>query len=471
MILRSTLVVSGFAACLCANAQFRIVGVPTNHIQRVTPDFVAPVDAEGRLIGPWIAVEEQALSTPNYAVAFDSMNTNPSNQQTYSGFYGPDAGPSRFTGNYKNYRWLNDASLPTSRLGKLVRRLRVGMTWNPLGTDPFTGSLNCYTMVRFTGPVSQSDNGPALGAPLAGIVMLRLNLAAGIYEIDANLAGTGLGLPTPASNPCGYEVQVGTYSAPTNSFVPLNSTTNTVQPLLSNMVAPGEPQFPGTNPSGSNAFMWADEATPGFPGQNRPNNAYEDFTLTGGSSFPYSERFSYDYTLDNAGYLQSAFGSFVDLAGKQISGTVTFSSLADPLTTAPTTVTLEVRNGAGDTLVMAQEVPLAANGAFTIDAPMDNAAATYTLFLKKDTWLGKLSPSFTTTAANTVVNLVLVNGDVNGDNEVGPADFTILSGAFGNLLGDPGYLAAADLNRDEEVGPADFTILSASFGLEGDPTL
>lgn len=62
----------------------------------------------------------------------------------------------------------------------------------------------------------------------------------------------------------------------------------------------------------------------------------------------------------------------------------------------------------------------------------------------------------------------LVNGDVNGDNEVGPADFGILSGAFGTELGDPGYSFAADLNGDLEVGPADFAILSANFGREGE---
>lgn len=55
-------------------------------------------------------------------------------------------------------------------------------------------------------------------------------------------------------------------------------------------------------------------------------------------------------------------------------------------------------------------------------------------------------------------------GDVNGDGEVGPADFTLLSAAFGSSLGDPNYNVDADLNKDDEVGPADFTILSQNFG-------
>lgn len=62
----------------------------------------------------------------------------------------------------------------------------------------------------------------------------------------------------------------------------------------------------------------------------------------------------------------------------------------------------------------------------------------------------------------------MLNGDVNGDNEVGPADFTLLSAAFGSMLGDPPFNASADLNGDDEVGPSDFTILSGSFGELGD---
>lgn len=64
--------------------------------------------------------------------------------------------------------------------------------------------------------------------------------------------------------------------------------------------------------------------------------------------------------------------------------------------------------------------------------------------------------------------LSFINGDINNDNEIGPADFTMLSAAFGSMVGDSNYTAAADLNDDEEVGPADFTILGANFGLMGE---
>lgn len=72
--------------------------------------------------------------------------------------------------------------------------------------------------------------------------------------------------------------------------------------------------------------------------------------------------------------------------------------------------------------------------------------------------------------AGTVTGISIISfdapipGDVNGDGEVGPADFALLAAAFGSFVGDPTYNADADLNRDGEVGPGDFAILARNFG-------
>lgn len=93
----------------------------------------------------------------------------------------------------------------------------------------------------------------------------------------------------------------------------------------------------------------------------------------------------------------------------------------------------------------------------------------YSFRIKSSHWLSKVTPVSTITDTGLYnLNVSLLNGDVNEDNEVGPADFTILSGAFGSMVGDPNYVAGADLNGDEEVGPADFTILSSNFGEQGE---
>lgn len=65
-------------------------------------------------------------------------------------------------------------------------------------------------------------------------------------------------------------------------------------------------------------------------------------------------------------------------------------------------------------------------------------------------------------------DFTLINGDVDGDNEIGPGDFGALSSAFGSSFGDAGYTDNADLDGDGEIGPSDFGILSANFGLAGD---
>lgn len=61
-----------------------------------------------------------------------------------------------------------------------------------------------------------------------------------------------------------------------------------------------------------------------------------------------------------------------------------------------------------------------------------------------------------------------INGDVDGDNEVGAGDYAILSAAFGTADGDPGFEAEADLNGDRAVDIGDYSILSLRYGRIGD---
>lgn len=56
-----------------------------------------------------------------------------------------------------------------------------------------------------------------------------------------------------------------------------------------------------------------------------------------------------------------------------------------------------------------------------------------------------------------------IPGDINGDGEVGAADFSAQAAAYDAVLGDPNWDADADLNRDGEVGAADFSILAANY--------
>lgn len=111
-------------------------------------------------------------------------------------------------------------------------------------------------------------------------------------------------------------------------------------------------------------------------------------------------------------------------------------------------------------------VTLNADGTFATSTTAPDG--TYTVFVKGDTFLRKGVAGVTILGGAGVVNTSLLNGDVNNDNEVGPADFALFAPAFGSFDGDPNYLNAADLNDDGEVGPADFSILAANFGEFGD---
>lgn len=62
----------------------------------------------------------------------------------------------------------------------------------------------------------------------------------------------------------------------------------------------------------------------------------------------------------------------------------------------------------------------------------------------------------------------LINGDCDGDNEVGIGDYAILSAAYNTVPGDGAWDTEADLNGDESADIADYAILSANYGLIGE---
>ena len=64
---------------------------------------------------------------------------------------------------------------------------------------------------------------------------------------------------------------------------------------------------------------------------------------------------------------------------------------------------------------------------------------------------------------DNVISLT-ISGDFNGDFKVGPADFALLSAAYGSTPTSPKWNPNCDVNDDNKVGPADFAQLSAHYG-------
>lgn len=141
---------------------------------------------------------------------------------------------------------------------------------------------------------------------------------------------------------------------------------------------------------------------------------------------------------------------------RRVQGNIQFSGL-DGSATPPSTVDFTI-----GTLVRTAAV--AANGDFVLSAPPGNL----TISVKPSHWLRKAEAVNTSTGDIAGVSLILTNGDIDGDNEVGIGDYAVLSSSYGSVPGDATWQPTADLNEDESVDIADYAILSGAFGQVGD---
>jgi hypothetical protein len=93
----------------------------------------------------------------------------------------------------------------------------------------------------------------------------------------------------------------------------------------------------------------------------------------------------------------------------------------------------------------------------------------YTLWLKHAQHLG-VARAVTVDAPSVDAPFPpLRTGDVNDDNRVTLADFSILSAAFGAAAGAPAFDPRADLNGDGAVSISDYTLLAGNYGQVGAP--
>lgn len=150
-----------------------------------------------------------------------------------------------------------------------------------------------------------------------------------------------------------------------------------------------------------------------------------------------------------------------------LSGTIT---LADFVGSVPgRSVAVDVVPAGGTVATFSGFATLGVGGTYTVNMGSSVPAGNYDVYLKGSHWLRKKLAGLAFTATGrSGVNATLLNGDADGDNEVGGGDLSALSSAFLTADGDAGYSDAADLDGDGEVGSSDLSILSASFLLSGD---
>jgi hypothetical protein len=156
-------------------------------------------------------------------------------------------------------------------------------------------------------------------------------------------------------------------------------------------------------------------------------------------------------------------GSQVDIGADEfyapiVQGWITFS---DYVGTPPPFVPFEVR--AGYTEV--QQILVDPDGGFVVPGVPVGAFA---LSVKPLSYLRRTVDVDTRSGSVLGLQLELVNGDIDGDNEVTLFDFGRLVAAFGSAPGDANWDENADLDGDEEITLFDFGILVRNFGEVGD---
>lgn len=448
--------------------------VDPSWVQQVQPTGWAPLDSNGNPVGP---IREMVTPTNHRAAswkyAFDSMNTQanvlpntsttPSTLQTL--WFIP--------GNYKAYMWANDVvALNTGTANGLAKGAYVGFYWNPAGTTTASGSQNFAAKIYTARKFDTTADGPAVAQKLGGVMVTVANLAVGSSPFKAipfDLSATANSIALPgtysALNPASIVVEFGTYDGSGN-FVPFNPVV-VCAPLFGNMLAPGEPRYPGSNVSRSGDLYWADDENPFTPNQT-PSYTFEDFTNTANTSFPFCELYSGDTEPDPTpanrhGIIQPAISLLVDQNAKTLTGQLTFNDQVDS-SRLPATATIEVLDSAGVTVLSSQTVNLSATQNYTIADPNPYTGGTYKVrYVQGNVWLSKRSGTVTTTTglSTTVPNIVLSNGDCDMSGEVDAVDIDIVIAGFGlvNVDGLQG-----DLDLSAEVDAVDIDIAIANFG-------
>ncbi|MBX7132736.1 MAG: hypothetical protein K1X67_08685 [Fimbriimonadaceae bacterium] len=146
---------------------------------------------------------------------------------------------------------------------------------------------------------------------------------------------------------------------------------------------------------------------------------------------------------------------------RDITGTVVFGDFDGQVEGQPIQYWIQ----SGDYIV-AGTVLLDAQGKAAIPAA-DIEDGWYTLILKGSHWLTK-SNAIRLSGGAAQFAATLVNGDCDGDNEIGISDYALISFTWGLSEGDPGWEANVDLNGDSAIDIGDYAILSANFGQVGE---
>jgi subtilisin family serine protease len=173
-------------------------------------------------------------------------------------------------------------------------------------------------------------------------------------------------------------------------------------------------------------------------------------------------RIAFQLTSDSSSVGNGAAIDDISIVGEpwiqQINGTVGLNGFAG---TKPFTVKLR----SGVTVLETNNISMTGlTGSFQVTS---NLFGAHDIVIEGASFLRRVVPAINVTAFTTV-STSMINGDINGDNVIGTADFNAMRTAFGSNSSSGNWNPNADLNGDGVVGTADFNILRANFGQIGD---
>jgi len=127
--------------------------------------------------------------------------------------------------------------------------------------------------------------------------------------------------------------------------------------------------------------------------------------------------------------------------------------------------TVEIYEAGTNNLLNSYDITVDAQGAFSTAITETGLVDVY---VKVDGYLADVVEGVELVSGSNVVTLgAPTPGDMNGNNQVGIADFSQFSATYGLMMGDVGYNGLADYNCNMEIDIPDFSSFSANYGEEG----
>lgn len=145
---------------------------------------------------------------------------------------------------------------------------------------------------------------------------------------------------------------------------------------------------------------------------------------------------------------------------RAIDGTLNLE--CDTLPIAGQSVNIKIVPLSGGAPIESGSMVIRPNGQFSV--PTSQPAGSFRLLLQKTTWLQR-ARTLDVSTENSAGPVQLVNGDVDGDHEIGSTDFDIVVANFGQSSTNVNNLVPGDIDRDLEVGSSDFDCIVANYGL------